>query len=129
MQKKIFIIEDNKDLLDIYSIRFKNAGYKVHAESDGINGLLHLEEIEPDAILLDIMMPHMNGFEVLENLKKNLCKKQNHIPVIIWSNLSQQKDIQKALDIGAELYLKKSDYSGADLVEKVTEFINKKHSS
>ncbi|MEI7917837.1 MAG: response regulator [Candidatus Saccharibacteria bacterium] len=119
-KRKILIIEDNSDIQQLYKYAFEAGGYEVKTSSNGLDGLNDAIEYQPDVILLDIMMPEMNGFEVLSAFTTNTSLS---MPIIITSNLSQESDKQKALTAGASLYLVKSDYEGPDLVAKVDEFM------
>ena len=85
--------------------------------SDGRAVMKHLENNTPDAILLDIMMPYMDGMEVLEALQKN--EKWKNIPVLMLTNLSEKENIQKALKFGAKDYLIKSHFTPSEIVTKV----------
>jgi len=123
MKKRILIIDDNVDLQDIFRIHFESAGYLVYTSGDGFEGLTELLDCKPDIILLDIMMPNMNGYEVLDTLSNHSSIR---IPVLICSNLSQESDIKKAYELGAAGYIKKSDISWEDLVKEVTKFVDKK---
>ena len=123
-KRKILIIEDNTDIQQLYKYAFEAGGYEVKASNNGLDGLNDAIEYKPYVILLDIMMPEMNGFEVLHAFTTNTSLS---IPVIITSNLSQENDKQKALQAGASLYLVKSDYEGPDLVAKVDEFMKNFH--
>jgi len=87
---------------------------------------LKFNEEKPDVVLLDLMLPEMDGFSVLGSLKENFNSSElKNVPIIVWSNLSEDSDITKALQGGATMYLRKSDYDGDDLVEKVKDIINK----
>ena len=119
-KRKILIIEDNTDIQQLYKYAFEASGYVVKTSNNGLDGLNDAIEYQPDVILLDIMMPEMNGFEVLSAFTTNTSLS---MPIIITSNLSQESDKQKALTAGASLYLVKSDYEGPDLVAKVNEFM------
>lgn len=125
MKKKILIIEDNQELVEIYKMRFDLAGFDVSASYNGLDAMVRLAEDTPDVVLLDIMMPEMNGFEVLGSIRDNLSKEKEHVPIIIWSNLSQESDKQKALDLGADVYLVKSSFSGDDLINEVKSIMEK----
>ncbi|MEK7620849.1 MAG: response regulator, partial [Patescibacteria group bacterium] len=114
--RKALIIDDNEDIRIIFSAAFEDAGYKVYTSKDGLWGITDVIEVSPTVIILDIMMPEMSGYDFLENLKNNTSIRA---PVIVVSNLSQDKDKQEALDHGADLCLTKSDYSGQELVETV----------
>ncbi len=116
MKKKIMIIEDDESLQDIYNINFEAAGYEVMIESDGLSGISEVVEKNPDIILLDVMMPNMDGFDFLRVMKENTSA---HIPVVVCSNLSDQATHDKALQAGATAVLLKVKYSGRELVEKI----------
>jgi DNA-binding response OmpR family regulator len=117
---KIFIAEDEVTLAEIYSERFKRAGFEVKLFKDGLELLQGLSQDTPDVVLLDIMMPEMNGYDVLTSIKKNFEDKgKQDVTVIVWSNSGSQPDVDKALSMGAAAYLKKVDFTGDDLVQKV----------
>lgn len=120
MLKKVLIIEDNPDLQEIYTIFFESAGWKVYIAGDGMQGIIDVLEVQPDVILLDIMMPQMDGFEVLTTIKE---QSSIDIPIIVASNLSQKSDEERALDLGASKFLIKSDYSGEQIVEEVLKYV------
>ncbi len=123
---KIFIVEDNTDLSEIYRLRFEVSGFTVVTSPNGLDFLAKVTEEQPDVILLDLMLPEMDGYSVLKSMKENFeASNMKNIPVVVWSNLSEDKDIAKALESGAEMYLRKSDYEGDDLVEKVKDVLKK----
>lgn len=121
-RRKILIIEDNADIQQLYRYAFESGGYSVKTSNDGLSGINDAVDFLPDIILLDIMMPEMNGYQVLRALKDNTSLE---IPVIIVSNLTQEQEKQKALQLGADMYLIKSDYEGLDLVAKIDAFLDK----
>lgn len=126
MNTKIFIVEDNADIREIYRLVFELAGFQVEASENGLDAISRLPEVRPDLILLDIMLPEMDGFEVLRAVKQNMSDSGlQNIPIVVWSNLSQEEDIQKAMSLGASYYLRKSDYDGDALVEKVKDILDK----
>jgi CheY-like chemotaxis protein len=123
-QPKIFIVEDNADIRQIYQLRFEVAGYKVVSSENGLDFITRIAEEKPDAVLLDLMLPEMDGFTVLQTLKNNFeTSGIKDTKIIAWSNLSEDSDIQKALSMGANFYLRKSDYEGDDLVAKVKDLL------
>lgn len=110
------IIEDDRNLQEIYKINFEVAGFDVEIEGDGLSGISTVVEKKPDIILLDIMMPNMDGFAFLKAVKENTSI---NIPVVVCSNLSDKETYDKAFAAGAAAVLLKVDYSGKELVQKV----------
>ncbi len=115
-RKRVMIIEDDPGLQEIYKINFESAGYEVLIEGDGLSGISEVVDKQPSVILLDIMMPNMNGFDFLKAVKENT---DLDIPVIVCSNLSDKETQDKAFASGASAVLLKVDYSGKELVQKV----------
>lgn len=115
-RKRVMIIEDDPGLQEIYKINFESAGYEVLIEGDGLSGASEVVDKQPSVILLDIMMPNMNGFDFLKAVKENT---DLDIPVIVCSNLSDKETQDKAFASGASAVLLKVDYSGKELVQKV----------
>lgn len=116
IKKKIMIIEDNKDLQDIYRHSFEKYGYEVVVEGNGLEGVNGVVKVLPDVILLDLMMPGMDGFGFLRKMKETGGLS---IPVIVCSNISDVDTINRALKDGATDVILKVDYSGKQLVDKV----------
>ena len=116
---KILLIEDDPFLLSMYSTKFEIEGYTVACADDGAKGLKMASIENPNIILLDIMMPKMNGFEVLEGLKKQ--DKTKSIPVILLTNLSDAERVAESLSQGVFDYLVKSDWKLENIVKKVKE--------
>lgn len=118
-KKKILIVEDSKDLVLLLSEVFKKEGFDVSTAADGEKGLILAIEKKPDLILLDIMMPKMDGITVIKRLHEEEGGKD--IPVIILSNLSSADDLGKAMEAGAYNFLVKKDWELDDIVAKVKE--------
>ena len=116
-QITILLIEDDPFLLSMYSTKFEIENFLVVAAEDGEKGLKLAISDLPDIILLDIMLPKMNGFEVLENLKKN--KNTAEIPVILLTNLNQKDEIERGLALGANDYLIKAHFMPSEVVDKI----------
>jgi len=123
MAKKILLIEDDSFLSEIYMAKFQESGFEVSAARDGIVGLAKIKEQEPDVILLDVVMPNMDGFEILQAVKEDPQAK--NIPVVILSNLGEQENIQKGLELGAAAYIVKAHYTPTEVVARVKEILSK----
>ena len=119
---KILIVEDDLFLANLLSLRFKKEGFEVIQAFSGVEALKKLEEIRPDVVLLDIILPQKNGFEVLEAIAQN--PQTSNIPVIIVSNLGQESDIEKGKTLGAMDYYVKARLSIDELVLKVRNLIS-----
>jgi DNA-binding response OmpR family regulator len=119
---KILLIEDDPFLSSMYSTKFEMEGFVVFAANDGEKGLKLAFNEKPDIILLDIIMPKMNGFEVLEKLKANAGTKD--LPVILLTNLNQKDEIEKGMSLGANDYLIKAHFMPSEVVDKIAKLIN-----
>ncbi|MBI3120091.1 MAG: response regulator [Candidatus Kerfeldbacteria bacterium] len=122
-KSKILLIEDDTMLCGMYSAKFGREGYDVHTADNGSDGVRLAREIKPDIILLDIIMPKMDGFAALKELRKK--EETKNIPVILLTNLGQDKDIEKGKKLGADDYFIKANHTPAEIVEKVREMIAK----
>lgn len=115
--KKILIVEDETFIADLYSRQLTNAGYAVQAAHDGTTGLQLLTSQTFDLLLLDIMLPGMNGLELLKEWRgKNT---QSQMPVLLLTNLGQDAVIKEGFDLGAQGYLIKASYTPAQIVNEV----------
>lgn len=121
--KKILIIEDDLTLRNVLSEFLESEGFLVSVASDGEEGLNMINNSNPDVVLLDIILPKKNGFEVLKEVRNN--KEKTHIPFILLTNLGSLSDIEKALELGATTYLVKGDYQIREIVEKIKEVLAK----
>ena len=120
-KKKILLIEDDVYLLKIYGNKLRNSNFDVSLATTGDEGLHKVFNEKPDLILLDLILPGKDGFQVLEEIKKD--KTAKNIPVIILSNLGQKDDIKRGLALGAKDYLVKADVSLSKVVEKIKKYI------
>lgn len=118
---KILVVEDEDFLLDLYETKLEQSSYEVIKATDGAQGL-SLAQLElPSLILLDILMPKVDGYEMLKKLKKD--KKTKNIPVIIFSNLSQKEEIEKGLKLGAKDFIIKTSVTPTEMITKVREYL------
>lgn len=120
---KVLIVEDDPLVLRMYQKVLKFEGMEVFTAENGIDGIEAVKKHKPDLVLLDIMMPKMNGIEVLDRLKAD--KETADIPVIMLTNLSGEHDTDNAIKRGAVAYLVKSQYRPKEVVEKVKEVLSK----
>ncbi len=121
---KILMIEDEKDLAEIYSLQMKMSGIDVVIAQNGAEALDILGKQSFDLVLLDLLMPEVDGFEVLKKIKGDSKLKKNK--VYAWSNLTQKKQIDLASKCGADGFLIKSEYTPSSLVAKVNELLKSK---
>ncbi len=121
--KTVLLIEDDPFLTRMYVKIFELRKYDIKTALDGEIGLVQAKEIHPDIILLDIMMPKLNGIEVLEALKQEPSTKD--IPVVMLTNLSDQAQRDEALAKGAVKYLVKSELDPDETVEVVASILSK----
>lgn len=115
--RKILVIEDDKFLSRALNDKLSMKGYQVELAFSGKEALEKIMTQKPDLILLDIMLPHKNGFQILEEMKRSDDLK--NIPVIVLSNLGQESDIARAKELGANDYFVKADTPLKILVQKV----------
>jgi len=113
----ILLIDDDDFLINIYKTKFEMEKFKVYTASDGEEGFLMAQRKNPDIILLDVLMPKMDGFTVLDKLKS--LEKTKKIPVILHTNLGQKEDVEKGLAKGAVDYVIKSHFKPSEIVDKV----------
>jgi DNA-binding response OmpR family regulator len=117
MFKKILLIEDDKFLRELMNKKLITLGFDVVSAADGESGLIMIKETKPDVVLLDLILPGINGFEVLEKAK--LDPETVNIPVVILSNLGQGEDIEKGLALGAKDFLVKAHFTPQEIVNKL----------
>jgi len=115
--KKILFIEDEADLQKSMGDVLEGQGYEVISALDGEVGLRLAKTRRPDIILLDLILPKKDGFEVFEELKKDSATRD--IPVIVLTNLEKMEDVEKALELGARTYLVKANYTLEEVVSKI----------
>ena len=117
MAKTILFIEDESVLQKTFGEILKQEGYEMISALDGEIGLRLAKEKRPDLVLLDLILPKVNGFSVLKKIKED--KETKDIPVVVLTNLEGLEDIDKALEMGATTYLVKANYSLEEVVTKI----------
>lgn len=120
-RKKILLIEDDSFISQMYSMKFKQTNFDFVVARDGAEGMELAKKEKPDLILLDIILPEMDGFEVLRQLKEDPMLQS--IPVVLLTNLGQQENIQKGMAMGAKDYIIKAHYTPQEVVEKAQTFL------
>lgn len=119
--KTILIIEDDDFVVKAYKVKFEKEGFNVAVALDGNEALAYLKKEPADLIILDLMLPEINGFDVLATIRKN--EKWKKVPVIVMSNLGQEQDIKRCQALGISDYIVKSDIKISEVVEKVKSLI------
>jgi len=123
MAKKIIIIEDEEIILNLLQKKLTNEGFEVSIAREGREGLKVMKEVKPDLVLLDIVMPNMGGFEVMEEMEKD--EELKKIPIIIVSNSGQPVELDKAQKLGARDWLIKTEFDPKEVVDKVVKQIGR----
>lgn len=113
----VLLMEDDVFLANIYKTKFEMEGFKLSVAENGEIGLADVKKKKPDIILLDILMPKMDGFAVLEKIKAD--EETKNIPIILLTNLGQKDDVDKGLQMGATDYLIKAHFKPSEVVDKV----------
>ncbi len=124
MNKKILIIDDDKFLLDMYAMKFSGKDFDIETSQNAAESLTKVESgYRPDVILLDLIMPGLDGFGFLEEMKKKNLS--NGIKIIVFSNLGQKEDIEKAMNLGAAGYIIKASSTPSEVVGKVNQILGR----
>ncbi len=116
-KNNILIVEDDKFLRELISQKLVKDGYDISLAVDGEEGIKKIKEEKPDLVLLDLILPGIDGFEVLTQAKKDVTTAK--IPVIILSNLGQKEDIERGLKLGAVDYMVKAHFTPGEIIEKI----------
>ena len=122
-KKVVLIVEDDEFLRSLTAKRVEKEGYKIEVAVDGENAISLLDTLKPDLILLDLLLPGKDGFEVLNKIRSLEAMKE--VPVIIFSNLGQKEDIEKAKALGVDDFLIKANFTLDDVVTKINELVMK----
>ena len=122
---KVLIAEDNSNICELYAMAFMRKGFTVYTASDGEAALEKFHNKRPDVILLDIMMPNVDGYQVLAEVRKDVGKK--YVPIIMLTNLDASHFMQEAQLDDIDEYLVKSHYSPSEIVEKTIDVLKLNH--
>lgn len=124
-RKKILIVEDDDFLREMYKSKLEMENFHVVAKADGAQGLRALAKFAPDLILLDIIMPKIDGFEVLKKIRKDKeYKKFRKTPVVVLTNLSTREAVDKAFALGAADFLIKTHFIPSEVMKKVQKYLS-----
>jgi len=115
----ILVVEDDQFLRDLIVKKLEEEGMEITQAVDGEEGLRLIRENKPTLVLLDLILPGIDGFEVLKQVKSDPATKD--IPIVILSNLGQKDDIDRGMDMGAKDYLIKAHFTPGEIVQKVKE--------
>lgn len=124
MPKKIAIIEDDTEILNMYKLKLGIGGYDVVSAEKGTDALRLVKMEKPDLILLDLLLPEKDGYEILEEIKKSKDKQIKSIPIIVISNLSNENDIKEAKKLGAVDFLVKAKINPSSVLDKVNHILS-----
>lgn len=121
VQKKILIIDDDPFIADMYVLKFKAEGFEVEAANDGRVGLERAAKMKPDVILLDVVMPAIDGFDVLQKLRADTSLGRPKI--IFLTNFGQREDVERGTQLGADGYIIKAHFTPSEVSTKVKELL------
>lgn len=124
LRKSLLLVDDDIFLAEMYELKFQEVGFDVKTAHDGQTALVMLEtDPLPDVILLDIVMPHLDGFEILKLLKAN--ERYKKIPVLLLTNVGQKDDVDKGIQLGADDYIVKAHFTPSEVAERVKKLLKK----
>lgn len=119
--KTILLVEDDPYILDIYTIKLKEVGFSVDVAVNGEECLRKLKEKKPDLLLLDVVLPGIDGWEIMRKIQDD--DELKNLKIIILSNLSQKEEVEKGLKLGAIKYLIKAHYTPSEVVEEIKKIL------
>ncbi|MFA6422704.1 MAG: response regulator [Candidatus Buchananbacteria bacterium] len=119
---KVLLVEDDQMILDMYRLRFEEEGYDILVTEKGSEAIELAGKEKPDIILLDVILPEIDGFSVLQTLKADMSTKD--IPILLLTNLGQESDKEKGMTLGASDYFIKSRHTPTDVLKKIQEITN-----
>jgi len=119
--KKIILVEDDQAILEMYNLKFKEEGLNLVSVADGLEGLDLIKKEKPAIVMLDVMLPRMDGFAILTEMKNDSALKD--IPVLLLTNLGQLSDKEKGKSLGATDYIVKSSLTPTQVLEKIKSYL------
>jgi len=123
--RSILLVEDDPFLIDIYTTKLKEGGFSVEVADDGEIALKKLNEKSPELLLLDIVLPQVDGWEILEEIKSQREKGKNfqNLKIVVLSNLGQKEEVEKGSTLGIDKYLIKAHYTPSEVVEEIKKIL------
>ncbi len=121
--KTILLVEDDPFLIDIYKNKLKEVGFNIEIAEDGEEALSKMKKKKPDLMLLDIVLPNVDGWEILKKTRTDPDLKD--LKVIILSNLGQKDEVEKGMSLGATKYLIKAHFTPSEVVEEIKKLLKK----
>lgn len=124
MNQTVLIVDDDEFLLEMYALKFKEEGFVVEIAKTGRDALEKVASIKPNIVLLDVVLPEMDGFSILQKMR---AEKNSSTPLIVMlTNLSQKDDTERGMRLGADDYIVKAHYTPSEVVEKVRKLLAKR---
>lgn len=120
---KILIIDDDPFILDMYTLKFRERGFDIDSARDGQDGVKKARDYKPDVILLDVVMPILDGFDVLRKLKSG--PETKNIKIVLLTNLGQKEEVERGAALGADDYVIKAHFTPGEVVERVKKLLEK----
>ena len=121
-ETKILIVDDDPFILDMYILKFRDSGFQVDTATDGKMGLDKVKTFQPDILLLDVVMPKMDGFEVMKKLKQDTAT-PSPLKILFLTNFGQKEDVERGMQLGADGYIIKAHFTPSEVVAKVMEIL------
>ncbi|MDP3769826.1 MAG: response regulator [Candidatus Sungbacteria bacterium] len=118
---KILVIDDDPFILDMYVLKFKDQGFQIDTATDGKAGLEKIKSFKPDIVLLDVVMPKMDGFDVIKKLKEE--NEPRTFKILFLTNFGQKEDVERGMQLGADGYIIKAHFTPSEVVVKVKEVL------
>ena len=118
---KILVIDDDPFILDMYVLKFKDQGFEIDTATDGKMGLEKIKSFKPNIVLLDVVMPKMDGFDVMKKLKEE--NESRTFKILFLTNFGQKEDVEQGIQLGADGYIIKAHFTPSEVVVKVKEML------